>query len=466
MDIKKIIDSYKNGEISVYNYTSELLNKIKEDRTNSFISINERALDRATKLDEKLKSGEEIGALFGVPVSLKDNIMTKDLKTTCASKMLENYTPPYDATLVQKLLEEDAIIIGKTNMDEFAMGGTSETSYFGPVKNPIDNTLVPGGSSSGAAAGQAAGYSVVAIGTDTGGSVRQPASYCSILGYLPSYGSISRYGVASLANSLDHVGIFANSIDDIIITLNAIGGNDSKDATSVKPESLNLKLNEMKDLTGIKVGYICEFEGLELDESVKEDYNRAINTLIKLGAELVEVKIENQKFLSPTYSVINTAEASSNLSRYDGIRYGYLADDYEGLDELYEKTRSEGFGEEVQRRIAIGMYYLGSDFDRDVYNRALKVRTLVRREVESIFSDFDILLTPSAITLPPVLGEGNDSVKAFNSGDFHVLANLTGRCAISIPMSDGLGGSIQLMADRFEDEKLLNIANRFFKEVK
>ena len=380
--------------------------------------------------------------------------------------MLENYTPPYDATLVQKLLEEDAIIIGKTNMDEFAMGGTSETSYFGPVKNPIDNTLVPGGSSSGAAAGQAAGYSVVAIGTDTGGSVRQPASYCSILGYLPSYGSISRYGVASLANSLDHVGIFANSIDDIIITLNAIGGNDSKDATSVKPESLNLKLNEMKDLTGIKVGYICEFEGLELDESVKEDYNRAINTLIKLGAELVEVKIENQKFLSPTYSVINTAEASSNLSRYDGIRYGYLADDYEGLDELYEKTRSEGFGEEVQRRIAIGMYYLGSDFDRDVYNRALKVRTLVRREVESIFSDFDILLTPSAITLPPVLGEGNDSVKAFNSGDFHVLANLTGRCAISIPMSDGLGGSIQLMADRFEDEKLLNIANRFFKEVK
>ena len=380
--------------------------------------------------------------------------------------MLENYTPPYDATLVQKLLEEDAIIIGKTNMDEFAMGGTSETSYFGPVKNPIDNTLVPGGSSSGAAAGQAAGYSVVAIGTDTGGSVRQPASYCSILGYLPSYGSISRYGVASLANSLDHVGIFANSIDDIIITLNAIGGNDSKDATSVKPESLNLKLNEMKDLTGIKVGYICEFEGLELDESVKEDYNRAINTLIKLGAELVEVKIENQKFLSPTYSVINTAEASSNLSRYDGIRYGYLADDYDGLDELYEKTRSEGFGEEVQRRIAIGMYYLGSDFDRDVYNRALKVRTLVRREVESIFSDFDILLTPSAITLPPVLGEGNDSVKAFNSGDFHVLANLTGRCAISIPMSDGLGGSIQLMADRFEDEKLLNIANRFFKEVK
>lgn len=466
MNINRLIEKYKSGETSVYDYTAELIEKISADETNSFISINENALERASELDEKLKNGEELGMLFGVPISLKDNVMTVGIKSTCASRMLENYVPPYNATLVEKLNSEDAIIIGKTNMDEFAMGGTSETSYFGPVKNPIDNSLVPGGSSSGAAAGQAAGYSVVAIGTDTGGSVRQPASYCSILGYLPSYGSISRYGVASLANSLDHVGIFADDIEDIMNTLNVIGGNDPKDATSVKSESLDLKLNEMDDLSGVKVGYICDFEVVVLDDKVRDDYNAAINTLIKLGAELVEVKLENQRYLSPTYSVINTAEASSNLSRYDGIRYGYLAEDYEGLDELYEMTRSEGFGEEVQRRIAIGMYYLGSEFERDIYNRALKVRTLVVREVESIFNEFDILLTPSATTLPPVLGEGSDSVKAFNSGDYHVLANLTGRCAISIPMSEGIGGSVQLMADRFNDEKLLNVANRFYKEVR
>lgn len=466
MTIKTLKDKFKNGELSVLNYTKELLEKIEADKCNAFITVNtEEALKRAAELDEKLKNNGEMGELFGVAVSLKDNIMTEGLKTTCASRMLADYIPSYDATVVKKLMDADAIIIGKTNMDEFAMGGSSETSYFGPVNNPIDNTLIPGGSSSGAAAAQKLGYSVVSLGSDTGGSVRQPASYCSTLGYLPSYGSISRYGVVSLANSLDQVGIFGNTVGDIVSTINAIGGHDVKDPTSIKKD-INIVLDNREDLKGLKIAYVYDFEKFNIDEKVLSDYNEAINTFIKLGAELVEIKFENREYFSPAYSVINTAEASSNLSKFDGIRYGYIAEDYDGVEELYVKTRSEGFGEEVQRRIAIGMYYLGSEFEREIYERAIKVRTKIKNELVSIFKDYDLILTPSTPDLPAKLGGEKGSVEAFNSGDYHVIVNLTGRCAISIPMNEGLGGSVQLIADRFNDELLLNIADRFYKEVK
>lgn len=466
MTIRNLKERFINGEITVLDYTKELLGKIEVDKCNTFITVNsEEALKRSAELDLKLKNNEEPGELFGVAVSLKDNIMTEGLKTTCASKMLENYIPSYDATIVKKLMDADAIIIGKTNMDEFAMGGSSETSYFGPVNNPIDNTLIPGGSSSGAAAAQKLGYSVVSLGSDTGGSVRQPASYCSLLGYLPSYGSISRYGVVSLANSLDQVGIFGDSVEDIVSTINVIGGHDQKDPTSMKQE-INLELEDREDLRGLKIAYVYDFEKFNIDEKVLNDYNEAINTFIKLGAELTEIKFENREYFSPTYSVINTAEASSNLSRFDGIRYGFIAEDYEGVEELYVKTRSEGFGEEVQRRIAIGMYYLGSEFEREIYERAIKVRTKIKNEIASIFKDYDLILTPSTPDLPAKLGGEKGSIEAFNSGDYHVIVNLTGSCAISIPMNEGLGGSVQLIADRFEDELLLNIADRFYKEVK
>lgn len=466
MTIKTLKDKFKNGELSVLNYTKELLEKIEADKCNAFITVNtEEALKRAAELDEKLKNNGEMGELFGVAVSLKDNIMTEGLKTTCASRMLADYIPSYDATVVKKLMDADAIIIGKTNMDEFAMGGSSETSYFGPVNNPIDNTLIPGGSSSGAAAAQKLGYSVVSLGSDTGGSVRQPASYCSTLGYLPSYGSISRYGVVSLANSLDQVGIFGNTVGDIVSTINAIGGHDVKDPTSIKKD-INIVLDNREDLKGLKIAYVYDFEKFNIDEKVLSDYNEAINTFIKLGAEMVEIKFENREYFSPAYSVINTAEASSNLSKFDGIRYGYIAEDYDGVEELYVKTRSEGFGEEVQRRIAIGMYYLGSEFEREIYERAIKVRTKIKNELVSIFKDYDLILTPSTPDLPAKLGGEKGSVEAFNSGDYHVIVNLTGRCAISIPMNEGLGGSVQLIADRFNDELLLNIADRFYKEVK
>ncbi|MDO5717436.1 MAG: Asp-tRNA(Asn)/Glu-tRNA(Gln) amidotransferase subunit GatA [Tissierellia bacterium] len=464
--INRIREIYISGEKKVEEYIESLVQKIGEDEYNAFITIDrEKLIERARELDQKLSEGKELGRLFGIPVALKDNIMTKGMRTTCASKMLENYLPSYDAHIVEKLLEEDAVIIGKTNLDEFAMGGTSETSYFGATKNPIDNSLAPGGSSSGSACSQKLGYSIISIGTDTGGSVRQPAAYCSTIGYLPSYGNISRYGVVSMANSLDQVGIFANNIEDIVESVNIIGGHDLMDPTSTKVEDLKFELKE-KSLKGLKIGYIKDRSDYNFSSEVDEDYSRAVEIFKEMGAELIEINFKNQKYLSPTYSVISTAEASSNLSRFDGIRYGYRTEEYDGLEDLYNKTRSEGFGEEVQRRIAIGMYYLGSDFARSVYEKALKVRTLIKREVEELFRDLDIILTPSATCLPPKLGdEKAGTVEAFNSGDFHVIANLTGRCAISIPMREGLGGSVQLMADRYKDEELLNIADSFYREV-
>lgn len=466
--IKLLQDKFKNKEISVESYFLDLFEKIEKDDCNVFISLNkDEALKKARELDQKIEKGEELGQLFGIPVSLKDNIVTENLRTTCASKMLENYVPTYDASLVVRLKNEDAIIVGKTNMDEFACGSTSETSYFGPVNNPLDRKLMPGGSSSGAAAGQKLGYSLVSLGSDTGGSVRQPAAYTSTLGYMPSYGTISRNGVVSMANSLDQVGIFANSVEDIVRTVNVIGGSDKRDLTSTEVEKLNFELTGLKDLKGYKIGYVDDFSSDLIQDEVKAAYLKTVEKMKELGAELVLIKIENKKFLSPCYSVISTSEVSSNLSRFDGIRYGYQTEDYEGLDELFKKTRTEGFGEEVKRRIAMGMYFLGSSYYREVFEKTLKVRGLIKKEVEEIFEKVDIFLTPSTLDYPAELGsKKNGTVDNFRDGDYHVIANLTGRCAINIPLEEKIGPSVQLIGNRYDDQRLLNVADLLYREVR
>lgn len=462
---REIIDYRKkieNGE-KVEDVVRGVYERIGDDPYGVFISLNkDAALARAGELDKKEK--DKRGRLFGLPILVKDNILTEGLRTTCASKMLEDYIPSYSASLVKRLEEEDAVIIGKTNMDEFAMGSNSESSYFHPTKNPIDPSLSPGGSSSGSGTGQRLGYAFVSIGTDTGGSVRQPASFSSIIGYKPSYGLISRYGVVSMANTLDQVGIFSNNIIDLVSVLNVIGGYDELDDTSIR-RGVDFKLEKFDDLNGIRVGIVKEED--YWDEKVKEDYRRAIEIFRKLGCEVSETSFKNKKYFSPAYSVISTSEASSNLSRFDGIRYGYLAEDYDDLNDLYKKTRSIGFGEEVQRRIAMGMYYLGSSFDRKIYEKALTARKLIVDELEKSFESFDIILSPSATSLPEKQFSNTlGTVGNFTQGDYHVLANLIGSPAISLPMNEGIGGSVQLIAKKFDDQKLLSIANRFFEEVR
>lgn len=465
--IDEVREMLIRGEKSVETFIGEVLERIEQNRDyNAHITINtEGALERARQLDQKLSRGEELGSLFGVPISFKDNIMTEGIRTTCASKMLEHFVPPFQATVVERALAEDAVLIGKTNMDEFAMGGSSETSYFGPSKNPLDPTLVPGGSSSGAAVSLKLGESVVSIGSDTGGSVRQPASYCSLLGFLPSYGMISRHGVASMSNTLDQVGILANSVVDITKVFQIIGGNDPKDATSVPINQLTFNLGEL-DPSKIKVGILKDLSGYHCDPVVVKDYERAIERLRELGVQLIEVEMDLYRYLSPTYSVVCTAEVGSNMSKYDGLRYGYQCEDYEGLDELYEKTRAEGFREETQRRIAVGMFYLGSEYEVELYRKALKVREKIRRWVQQLFTELDFLMTPSAVRLPYPLGLDADTLSTLSSGDFHVLANLTGRCAISVPMNEGIGGSVQIMADRMDDGRLLSFADAFYRGIK
>ncbi|MDD7464016.1 MAG: Asp-tRNA(Asn)/Glu-tRNA(Gln) amidotransferase subunit GatA [Anaerococcus sp.] len=466
MKISKTIEAYKNKEVSVYDNTLKVIEKLENDKTNAYISIDkENALARAKDLDEKLAKGEELGKLFGIAVSVKDNISYDKLPTTCASKMLENYKPVYNATVVENLLKEDAIIVAKTNMDEFAMGGSSETSYFGPVKNPLDESLIPGGSSSGSAVSVAKGDVLVSLGTDTGGSVRQPASYCNIVGYKPTYSMMSRYGVVSMANTLDQVSLLANNVSDIRTFAEATSSKDEKDMTARITDYEFTK--EDYDFKGKKIAYVeNEKELYQVDEKVDEDYHFALNKLKELGAELVPVKLSYAKYANEVYNVVMSSEVSSNLSRFDGIRFGYQTDEYKNMEELFIKNRSEGFGEEVQRRIALGTLYLSSDDDQRIYKQGLKLRNLIKKELEEVFETCDMLITPTTIDLPAKLGENiDDPLSDFKSDGFNVIVNLAGMCGISLPVRKGISGSVQFVGDRFKDNDIINAAERFERSL-
>ena len=462
MNIKDIRNKLVSREIDIEDFYNDLIEKINNSKDlNIFITFDENDITRQVELlKNKLESGN-VGKLFGVPVTLKDNISYDKLKMTCGSKMLENFEPVFNAKVVERLIEEDAVIVGKVNMDEFAMGSSSETSYFGPTKNPLDNRLIPGGSSSGSAASVAADLSVISLGSDSGGSVRQPASYCNIYGYMPSYGSISRYGVASMANTLDQVGILANNVEDIIITSNLIGGYDKNDMNSTLKKELNFEIDNKYSLKGKKIGVI-DLKDFDIENEVSKDYEFAIEKLKELGAEIKEIDFKYLKYSTAIYSVVMASEVSSNVSRYDGIRYGYLTEDYDTTDDLYINTRSEGFGEETKRRIAMGTLFLASESDQKLYKQGQKVRRLMSDEFNNHFEDLDIIITPTTTNLPYEIGSRvEDPLSVYDSGTFNVPVNLCGLCCISIPVRKGISGSIQFIGKRFDDENILNAALSF-----
>ena len=466
MDIKETINKFKNNEISVYENTKNILDKIKNDQYNAYISINEKdSLERAKYLDEKLKNKEELGSLFGIAVSVKDNISYKNMKMTCASKMLEDFNPVFNAKVVENLLKEDAIIIAKTNMDEFAMGGSGETSYFGPIKNPLDENLIPGGSSSGSAVSVAKGDVLVSLGTDTGGSVRQPASYCNIIGYKPTYSLMSRSGVVSMANSLDQVSLFAKNVSDLRQLASATQSPDKFDMTA-SLEDYNYE-KENYDFSGKKIAVIKNDNNVyNLDKEVEDDYKHAIEILKELGAEIIPIDLKYSKYANEVYNVVMSSEVSSNLSRFDGIRFGHQTDEYKNIEELFIKNRSEGFGENVQRRIALGTMYLSSEDDQRIYKQGLKLRTLIVEEFKEIFKNYDLLITPTTVDLPSKLGiYVDDPLKDFTSDIFNVCVNLTGFCGVSIPVRKGISGSIQIIGDRFKDNDIINACETFERKI-
>lgn len=468
MNIEELVSKFKTGEISVTEYTKETLAKIKANEYNAYISYNEEdSIKRAEFLEEKLKNGEKLGKLFGLPISVKDNISYKNMRMTCGSKMLEDFTPVYNATVVNNLLNEDAIIIAKTNMDEFAMGASSRTSYFGIVKNNLDTERIAGGSSSGSAVSVSNGDVLVSLGTDTGGSVRGPASYTNILGYKPTYSLMSRYGVVSMANTLDQVSLFAKNIEDMKLLASITSSCDSNDMTSILEEYEFI--DEDYDFSGKKIGVISTetdiYEGIE--DTVKDDYKSAIERLEKLGAEIHTVDFKYAKFANPVYNVVMSSEVSSNMSRFDGIRFGHQTENYDNLDDLFIKSRSEGFGEEVQRRIALGTMYLSASDNQRIYKKGLQLRTLIKKELENLLKEYDLIITPTTTNLPTKITENKDNpLSDFKADGFNVIVNLAGMCGISVPVRSGLSGSIQFIGNRFDDNKILNAAQRFIKEAK
>jgi len=463
-------DKLLSGEISCREIVKAHIDNIEkmEPEINAFITLTkEEALERADRIDEKIRNKEEVGLLAGIPVAVKDNISTKGVRTTCASKMLENYIPPYDATVVERIIEEDGIIIGKTNMDEFAMGSSTETSYFGPTRNPIDTTRVPGGSSGGSAAAVRAKEAAIALGTDTGGSIREPASFCGVVGIKPTYGLVSRYGVVPMANSLDQVGSFGRNVSDAALLLQAIAGHDPKDSTSMDLDVVDYLAHIEDGIKGMKIGVPKEYMEIEIDKSLKDKILDAINILKDLGAELVEVSLPNLKYALPDYYIISTSELSSNLSRFDGIRYGYRTENYSSLDELYKKSRSEAFGEEVKRRIMLGTYSLSKGHADEYYKKALKIRTLIKNDFDKAFEKADVLVGPTTPTLPFKIGEITDPVTMYKSDSFTVAINLAGVCALSMPCGyvDGFPVGLQMIGDRFKEINILKAAYALEKNL-
>lgn len=432
---------------------------------NSFLSIER---EHALKHAEALENSGQNGPLRGVAIAVKDNICTKGLQTSCGSLILFNYKAHYDATAIDRLQEAGAIVMGKTNMDEFAMGSSNESSAFGVVKNPWDTTRVPGGSSGGSAVAVASGVVRAALGSETGGSVRQPASLCGIIGLKPTYGRISRYGLVAFASSLDNIGIFGQTAADAAKVLGVIAGRDECDSTSADVPVPDYYASLGADIAGKKIGVPRELFGEGLDDEVKNAVERSIENFKTLGAEIIDVEVPYAKYGIAVYYIIATAEASSNLARYDGVRYGFRGEDAGGLREMYFKTREEGFGEEVKRRIMLGTYVLSSGYYDAYYSKAQKVRALVKRDYEKAFAKCDAILTPTSPSVAFKLGEkSNDPLAMYLNDIYTVSANLAGVPAISIPCglsANGLPIGTQLIGNFWSEGLLLNLAHRYEAE--
>ena len=456
-------------EITSKEIVKSYINRIneKEKDVGAFVTLNlEDAEKEAADCDEEKEKKE----YSGIPIGIKDNLCTKGVKTTCSSKMLENFVSPYDATVVKKLKENGIISLGKLNMDEFAMGSSTENSRIHVTRNPWNLNKVPGGSSGGSAAAVAADLVPWALGSDTGGSIRQPASLCGVVGLKPTYGLVSRYGLVAFASSLDQVGPITKDVTDSAILLNIIAGHDEKDSTSYNREKEDYTKNLNKNIKGIKIGVPKEFFGEGINKEVKEKLEEAIETYKKLGAIVEETSLDVAKMSLAAYYIIACAEASSNLGRFDGIRYGYRAKEYNSLKELYVNSRTEGFGEEVKRRIILGTYVLSSGYYDAYYKKAQKVRTVIKEKFNTAFNKYDVLLTPVSPTTAFNIGEKcNNPLEMYLADICTVSINIASVPAISLPCgvdSNGMPVGMQLIGNRFEEEKILNVAYKFEQEIK
>lgn len=466
MNIEEIVKKIKAQELTSEEVVNSYIEEIEktEPTVNAFLTLTcNEALAKAREIDDKIKKGEVLGKLAGIPIAIKDNICTEGLKTTCASKMLGDFVPPYDATVVKKLLVEDAIIIGKTNMDEFAMGSSTENSAFKKTLNPKDITRVPGGSSGGSAAAVSGKMCPVSLGSDTGGSIRQPAAFCGVVGLKPTYGLVSRFGLIAFGSSLDQIGPFSNTVEDSAYMLNIIAGTDELDSTSIRElKKIDYTASIKDGVNKMKIGVPEEFFGEGLDEEIKDSVKKSLEVLKELGAEVETFSLPIIKDGLAAYYIMSSAEASTNLARYDGIRYGYKTPNYTNLEELMENSRTEGFGPEVKRRIMIGTYALSSGYYDAYYNKADKFRAKLRHDFKETFKKYDLIVGPVSPVLPFKIGEKNSDPLAMYLADIYTInVNLAGNPAISIPCGvskDGLPIGIQLMGDTLCEEKIFKAA--------
>ncbi len=455
----------KSQELTSEEYLLSIFDRINEteDKVHAFVTLmKDQALEKAKEIDKRVKKQEKIGLLAGIPVALKDVICTRGIHTTCSSRMLRDYVPPYDATVVEKLVNEGAVVIGKTNMDEYAMGTTTETSFYGPTRNPWNPKKVPGGSSGGSAAAVIVEDAPLALGSDTGGSIRCPASYCSVVGLKPTYGLVSRYGLISYANSLEQIGPFARSVEDCAFLLSVISGHDDRDSTSVNLPSKDYTALLKEEAKKLRIGVPNEFFGEGVDDKVKKAVWEAIEKLESLGYMYDEVSIPSMNYALAAYYIVAMSEASSNLARYDGLRYGFREERDEGdWATVYAKDRKEGFGAEVRRRIILGTYALSAGYYDQYYLKALKIRTILRRDFEKAFKSFDVLVGPTMPILPFNIGEKiGDPLTLYMCDILTVPANLTGYPAISVPcgFQDGLPIGMQIIGKPFDEETILKVA--------
>ena len=470
MALKKLREMLDSKEISAVELTEQYFDRIEnsDKEINSYITVcKENALADAKKAQEVIDSGNS-GAFTGLPISVKDNICTLGVKTTCASHMLDDFIPPYNATVMEKLKKDNIVMLGKTNMDEFAMGGSSQTSYFGGVKNPYDLTRVTGGSSGGAAASVSADLCAAALGSDTGGSVRQPASFCGVTGLKPTYGTVSRWGLIAFASSLDQIGVIAKSAEDTGYMLEGIYGYDENDATSSKKSEGNYNSLIGSDVSKLKIGVPKEFFGDGLNDEVKTAVLNAVEYYKKLGCEIVDVSLPSLEYAVSAYYLISSAEAASNLSRFDGIKYGLRSGLGEDFNDLIKNSRREGFGQEVKRRIMLGNYALCSGYYDAYYKNATRIRTQIRNEYADIFSKCDVMLTPTAPTTAYKIGEQeNDPVKMYLADIYTVTVNIAGLPAISTTCgydSKGLPIGMSLIGKAFYEKTIIAVCDRFEKD--
>ncbi len=464
----ELSDKLKAKEISSTEITKSVIERIEnvENKVECYITTTyDLALETSKNVDEKIARGEEIAPLEGIPMAIKDNICTEGIKTTCASKMLENFVPPYDAYVAKKLKEINAPILGKLNMDEFAMGSSTENSYFKKTKNPYNLHKVPGGSSGGSAASVSADTAVYTLGSDTGGSIRQPASFCGVVGLKPTYGLVSRFGLVAFASSLDQIGPLTKDVTDSAMVLNLIAGHDNMDTTSINLPKEDYTKALVNDVKGMKIGIPNDYVGEGINEDVKNAILKAVETYKSLGAEVEFFDMKASKYALPAYYIISSAEASSNLARYDGIKYGYRTDSFENLDDLYKKTRSEGFGKEVKRRIMLGTYALSSGYYDAYYKKAQQVRTVIKNDFDAAFEKYDFILTPTAPTTAFNIGsKTTDPLQMYLEDICTVSINIASVPAISIPCGfdkDNMPIGMQLIGKAFSESTLLRAAYTF-----